>query len=56
MAYTWAEFTTYLRLARGRKARERADELVLTNLAMNGGDATNELLRKLRRAADEAGA
>lgn len=56
MGYTWAEFQTFLRLARARRARDSAELLVITNRAMAGGDDSTKLLRELNRAAaDDTG-
>jgi hypothetical protein len=54
MAYTWAQFGTYLRLANARAARERAADLVVANQAQAGGDGATKLLRELHRQADAA--
>lgn len=52
MAYTWAQFTQYLRLANAREARERAADLVVANQAFAGGDGATKLLKDLHRQAE----
>lgn len=54
MAYSWAQFTTYLRLAGARQARELATGLVLANQAYAGGEGATKLLKDLHRQADDA--
>lgn len=54
MGYTWAQFTHYLRLAKGRDADRLATQLVVTNHAYAGGDGARKLLDQLRRVADDA--
>lgn len=51
MDYSWAQFLTYLRLARRRRARAQLDQLVIQSQAFAGGDKARELARLL---ADEA--
>lgn len=54
MAYTWAQFGTYLRLANARAARDLAADLVVANQAHAGGDGATKLLRDLHRQAEAA--
>jgi hypothetical protein len=54
MAYSWAQFTTYLRLASARQAREMAADLVVANQAYAGGESATKLLKDLHRQADQA--
>lgn len=52
MGYTWAQFTTYLRLSRRRAARDLVNDLVVANRAHAGGDDANKLLDQLKREAE----
>lgn len=54
MGYSWAQFTRYLRLARGREAERRALDLVVANHAFAGGERARQLLTSLHRKADGA--
>jgi hypothetical protein len=54
MAYTWAEFTAYLRHARVRELRRRREAILDANLAANGGDKANEHLKALDEAIAKA--
>lgn len=57
MRYTWAQFRTYLRLARRRRAEDRLLQFLATNHAMGGGESAKDFLRALKedvQAADQA--
>lgn len=54
MGYRWAQFEAYLRLARRRAARDRADRLVDANVAFAGGEAATKLHKGLLDAARQA--
>jgi hypothetical protein len=49
MRYTWAQFRSYLRLARKRRAEDRKLEFLATNLAMAGGESAKAFLQAMNR-------
>ena len=48
MRYTWAQFRSYLRLARRRQAEERLLAFGATRAATAGGKGATELLQALQ--------
>lgn len=52
MAYTWAQFSTYLRLTQVRMASRTLTDLVVQSNAFNGGDGAKKLVRDLQRQAE----
>lgn len=48
LQYTWAQFRTYLRLARKRQAEERALNFLAINHAMGGGKGAKEFLQAMQ--------
>jgi hypothetical protein len=51
MAYTWAQFTAYLKLARQERARRRIEQVVDSSNAFAGGPGVRQLMQTL---ADQA--
>lgn len=47
MNFTWAQFRSYLRLARRRKAEQDLMQFIATGHAFAGGDGAKALLRGL---------
>jgi hypothetical protein len=54
MRYTWAQFRTYLRLARQRRAQERILSFLSANQAQAGGQGAREFLQALQHDAKAA--
>lgn len=55
MRYTWAQFRTYLRLARRRRAEDRLTQVIASQAANGGAKSLVEKLQaELKATAGEA--